>query len=58
MYLKRYFYYICKTQTKEFIMNANRIKNTQTKRFPKRIYFEMQFSLYLKSVLKELKIKC
>ena len=38
-------------------MNANRIKNTQTKRFPKRIYFEMQFSLYLKSILKELKIK-
>ena len=39
-------------------MNANRIKSTEVKRFPKRIYFEMKFSLYLKSVLRDLKIEC
>ena len=41
-------------------MNANRTKRYERnkRRFPKRIYSEMQFSFYLKDFLKELKIKC
>ncbi len=41
-------------------MNANRTKRYErtTRRFPKRINSEIQFSFYLKDLLKELNIKC
>lgn len=38
-------------------MNATRNRKLM-KRYPKRIESEMMFSLYLKSLLKEMKISC
>lgn len=39
-------------------MNANRIRTPKMKKFPKRIYAEIKFSIYLKDFLNDLKIKC